>query len=250
MVQKCTFLLLALLLGVCAPSNSAAQSTTQAILLEAAESSLCYADCPIIPLPNVYGVDIYCFQAGDKILVGEHHAWEIGLKKLTSLEGRTLPLRYDDAHISVKLPSGWQVGLNQYYNEYFFKNLTCRAAAEMRSLEHGYTRPAPVPDEPAEPVMHGKLVYGWTMCSAYLNEHLVPYDGLFNCTVWDLMGEIRQKGTYKQIGAPVSSTQTVAWDDATDGVFKILHLRKGRTLKLIDFTRDSPFPNDERLPQH
>jgi len=102
----------------------------------------------------------------------------------------------------------------------------------MRSFERGYTRPASVPGEPATPVMHGKLVFGWALCSGSSKE------GLTECTVWDLKGDIRQKGAYKPFVDSRMPAANSTWDDATDGAFKIIHLGNGRVLKLIDFTTE------------
>jgi len=206
----------------------------------------CYADCPVIPLPNFYE---YCFREDSKFIIAEHQSWAIGVRKLASLQGRTFPVRYDDGHVWVRLPSGWEMKLNQEYHEASFRDKNCRDAAQMRSFEHGYTRPGPVPGEPAEPVMHGKLVYGWTICSRYLNEHLVELDGLLSCTVWDLKGDIRQKGAYRQVDLSNSPSKSTAWNETTDGVFRVLHLRDGRTLKLSEFTQESPLPSIENLTQ-
>jgi hypothetical protein len=209
-----------------------AQVRSQATLIEA-DLDGCYADCPIIPLPNYY---VFCFRAGDKLLIGGHESWDFGLKKLASLEGNTLPLRYDQAHLWVKLPSGWQVKLNQYPFEYSFRDKACRAQAQMRSFERGYTRPAPVPGEPATPVMHGEFVFGWALCSSASN------DGLTECTIWDLNGDIRRKGTFMPFADSGLPAASQGWNDATDGTYRIIHLRNGRTLKLIDLTIEQPRP--------
>ena len=214
-----------------APYGSA-QAFHQAILIEAYLDG-CYADCPPIPLPNYY---VFCFRAGDKLVIGGHESWDIGLKKLASLEGKSLPLRYDEAHLWVKLPSGWQVRLNQYQYEHSFRDSACRAEAQMRSFERGYTHPASVPGEPATPVMHGKLVFGGALCS------LASKDGLTECTVWDLKGDIRQNATYMPVGDLGDPSTIQGWHEATNGSYMIIHLKDGRVLKLADFSTQQTLP--------
>jgi hypothetical protein len=222
----CTyFVLLGYLL--CLASSSLAQQETKAVLLDSEQGSLCGYDCPPIPLPNIYGDYLYCFQAGDKMLIGEHQAWEIGLKKLASLKGTALSIHYDDAHIWVKLPSGWQVRLSEYYFEYPFNNESCRDAAQMRSFQHAYTRPQPVPG-PAIPVMHGKLASGWAVCSPLFG------DNFSNCTVWDLKGDIRQKRIFQQLHELNSSSQRPVWGEGAEGNFTVIHLKDGRTLQAYE----------------
>jgi len=225
-MKLCILWLLSIACLCCLSLRSSAQPDVDATLLEAQQDSLCYADCPVIPLPNIYGVYYYCFQVGDKLLVGEHQAWEFGLKGLYGLQGKSISLHFDDNRISVKLPRGWSVHLNQYYNEYPFKNPSCRAATKTRSLERGYTRPQPVPGEPAKPVMRGKLVYGWSLCNktAYQNE--------WNCQVWDLKGDIRQKGTYTKVVDDLSSLTSEQKTTMID-TFEILHLKDGNTFRLL-----------------
>lgn len=225
------FWLLALLCFWLAP-YAWAQVPQEATLLEA-DLDGCYADCPPIPLPSYY---VFCFQIGDRVVIGGHESWDLGLRKLASLKGKPLPLHYDQTHLWVKLPNGWQVKLNQYPYEYSFKNTACRAEAQMRSFEHGYTRPAPVPGEPAGPVMHGKLVFGWALCRGASMEVLTE------CTVWDLKGDIRQKGAYEPVSNSGLPPTTAGWDEATDGMYRIIHLANGRVLKLVDITLKEKLP--------
>lgn len=221
------YLALGLLLSIC--SNCLAQRSIEAVLIEA-DLDGCDADCPVIPLPNYY---VFCLQAVDKFYIGGHQSWDLGLKKLASLEGRTLPLRIDEAHLWVKLPSGWEVKLNKFDYEYPFKDKGCRAAAQERSFERGYTRPASVPGEPAMPVVHGKFVFGWALCSAYLKN-----DNFLDCTVWDLKGDIRQRGTYRRVHDRIAPEQAQAWGAASEGAYRVLHLRDGQILQLLDFTHE------------
>jgi hypothetical protein len=177
----------------------------------------------------VYGVYVYCFKADDQFVIGAHQMWEIGLSKLARLEGQTLAIRWDQGHIWTTLPSGWTVRLNQYDYEYSFRNVECRHAAQLRSFQHGHTRPGPVPGEPAQPVIHGDLVYGWAVCSPFLDVHLLPVSGLFKCKVWDLDGRVRQDTQFR-----ASPTAQTLWNDAVDGQFLRLHLRSGRTLDIAN----------------
>lgn len=223
---RCTHLMVLAFL-LCIVSSSVGQQETKAVLLDSEQGSLCGYDCPFIPLPNIYGDYLYCFQAEDKLLIGEHQAWEIGLKKLASLKGKSLLIHYDDAHIWVKLPSGWQVRLSQYYFEYPFKTESCRDAAQMRSFQHAYTRPQPVPG-PAIPVMRGKLVSGWAVCSP-------PFDDNFsNCTVWDLKGDIRQKRLFQQLRGLNATSQRPVWREASEDDFTVINLKDGRTLQAYE----------------
>lgn len=215
---------------LCVYAICAEPSSTYATLIEA-DLGGCYADCPFLPLPDYY---VFCLRAGDRLYIGGHESWNFGLKKLASLQGRILPLRVDDAHLWVKLPSGWEVRLNQFDYEFSFKDQGCRTAAQTRSFEHGYTRPAPVPGEPAMPVMHGQSVLGWTVCSTYAND-----DHLSDCTVWDLKGAVRQRGTYRRIDDSSQAAQVQAWSDTSEGTYRVLHLRNGHVLKLLDFTRNA-----------
>jgi hypothetical protein len=207
-----------------------AEKPTLATLIEAEADSVCSADCPPLPLPKIYGVYVYCFKTADQLLIGEHQMWEIGLSKLAHLQGQNLPLHWDQRHIWVTLPSGWTVRLNQYKNEYSFRDKQCSSAARLRSFQHGYTRPGPVPGEPAQPVMHADVVYGWALCSRTLDEHLVPADSRLQCKVWDLDGRVRQDAIFGAV-APTADTQ---WSDSIDGEFLTLHLKDGRTVKRID----------------
>jgi len=224
---RCTYFMLLGFFLCFGFSCLAQQQQTQAILLDSEQGSLCGYDCPLIPLPNIYGDYLFCFQTGDKLLIGEHQAWEIGLKKLASLKGKALLIRYDDDHVWVKLPSGWQVRLSQYDFEYPFKNESCRDAAQMRSFEHAYTRPQPVPG-PAIPVMSGKLVSGWAICSPQFG------DSFSNCTVWDLKGNIRQKRLFQQMPETHSSSKTQVGSESPEGNFQIIHLKDGRTLQAYE----------------
>ena len=209
----------------CASSMSA-QSPERATLIEAHLDG-CYADCPPIPLPDFY---LFCIQAGSEHYIGVHQSWSLGLKKLASMEGQSIPIHHDSAHIWIKLPSSWEIKLNQFNYEYSFKDKGCKEEAQLRSFQHGYTRPAPVPGEPAKPTMRGKLVYGWTLCSSS-----TP-DGLTECTVWDLKGDIRSKGMYRYINDQGSHAPPLAWNESTDGAYKILHLINGQNLQLNEFS--------------
>jgi hypothetical protein len=211
-----------------APSHLLFPEPNAGDLIESQADSVCSADCPPLPLPNVYGVYVFCFKTDDQFVIGAHQMWEIGLSKLVRLEGQTLPIRQDQRHVWAKLPSGWTVRLNQYNNEYPFHNVDCRNAAQLRSFQRGYTRPGPVPGEPTQPVMHGDIVYGWALCSPFLDVHLHPVSGLFNCKVWDLDGRVRQETEFR--ASPTAQTQ---WDEAVDGQFHRLHLRDGTTLDAI-----------------
>lgn len=220
-----------LFLFLCAYQFSVAQSRTQATLIEAAADNVCGVDCPPpLPLPNVYGAYFYCLKAGDQFLIGEHQMWEFGLSKLARMNGQAVAARWDQKHIWVTLPSGWTVRLNQFNYEYGFHNVECRKAAELRSLQHGYTRPQAVPGEPAQPVMRGDSVYGWALCSSRLDEHLLPEADELHCKVWDLSGRVRQDAIFKIApqGAPHE------WGELLDGEFVRLHLKDGRTVKRID----------------
>jgi hypothetical protein len=216
------FIFVGLFLGLSA--ICLAQGPNQATLVEADKDSLCYADCPIIPLPNIYGVYYYCFQVGSEVLIGEHQIWEIGLKRLADLKGQAVPVRYDKAKIWVTLPNGWKVYLSQSYWEHPFKNPTCRHASTMRSLEHGYTRPQPVPGSPAQPVMRGQLVFGWALCNSTL------YDGTVNCQVWDLQGMVRQKGLYEKVGATAAGQDANQMARLVDA-FDLIRLKDGSTFR-------------------
>lgn len=213
---------------LCVQRFASAQSRTQATIIEAEADNICGVDCPPpLPLPKVYGAYFYCLKAGDQFLIGEHQMWEIGLSKLARLDGQSLTTRWDQKHIWVTLPSGWAVRLNQYNYGYGFRNLDCRNAAELRSLEHGYTRPASVPGEPAEPVKRGNLVYGWAICSPSRDIHLVPVPDLFNCKVWDLEGQVRQDAAFQTSHESRGSQ----WDETVDGAFMRIHLKDGKTLE-------------------
>lgn len=198
--------------------TASAQTWIAAKLVEAHKDT-CYADCPPFPMPDSY---TYCFQAADQLIIGEHQSWAFGLKQLAQQEGKNLKLHYDNKHLWVEMPNHSQVRLSQEYHEYGFKDPSCRAAAQMRSFQHGYTRPEPVPGEPAIPVMHGSLVYGWSLCRP------TSSSTQFECTVWDLDGNVRQQDPFQIIDGGKPS----AWDPNVEGKFTVLHLRDGRTLKL------------------
>jgi len=90
----------------------------------------------------------YCFEAGNKILIGYqkiptlnwkdpasndltkvHKSW----KPLTA-EGKDVPLRYDEKHIWVTGPNGKTVKLTQDYNtDIFVNNSQCRSAVKKKS---------------------------------------------------------------------------------------------------------------------
>ena len=223
MLRRRSLVIAALIL--CSHKLIYSQNQTRAILIESQADSVCSADCPLLPLPKVYGVYVYCFKADDQFVIGAHQMWEIGLSKLARLEGQTLAIRWDQRHIWAELPSGWSVRLNQYDYEYPFRNVECRQAAQLRSFQRGYTRPGPVPGEPAQPVMHGDLVYGWALCSPVLDVNLLPVSGQFKCKVWDLDGRVRQEAEFR-----ASATGQTQWNDTVDGQFLRLHLKSGRTL--------------------
>jgi hypothetical protein len=178
----------------------------------------------------VYEAYVYCLKAGDQFLIGEHQMWEFGLSKLARLNGQSLTTRWDRKHIWVTLPSGWTVRLNQYNYEFPFSDLDCRGAATLHSLQHGYTRPGPVPGEPAQPVMRGDVVYGWALCSEK-NLKLFPLDeqpagDLFQCKVWDLSGRVRQDSVFE---TSPGNPQT-PWDESVDGEYLRLRLGGDKTL--------------------
>jgi hypothetical protein len=215
---------------LCFHRLSRAEKPTQAMVVEAQADSVCSADCPPIPLPKIYGIYVYCLKAGDEVLIGEHQMWEMGLSKLAHIEGQSLPTHWDQRHIWVTLPNGWIVRLNQYNYEYSFHDKQCSSAARLRSFQHGYTRPGPVPGEPAQPVMHGELVYGWALCSRSVGERLLPITGESQCKVWDLEGRVRQDAAFR--AAP--RTAGTQWSDSSDGEFLRLHLKDGRELERVD----------------
>ncbi|MGA8530947.1 MAG: hypothetical protein WB622_14620 [Acidobacteriaceae bacterium] len=195
-----------------------AQEPLQGTLRESSKYA-CDADCPPVPLPGSY---TYCFDADGKIIIAEHSSWAVGPSQLAKLQGQSVGMRYDDFHVWVKLPNGLTLRLSQDYHENNeFSDESCRAAAHLRSLEHGYTRPEPVPGEPAKPVMKGNLVFGWALCTNHQTDS-------FSCTVWDLKGNIRQQGVFE----PTSSAGH--WNDADEGTFKILNFQNGRVLRRIE----------------
>jgi hypothetical protein len=87
----------------------------------------------------------YCFEAGDKVLIGYQKTPTLNWKDpasndLTRVhkswatwtpEGQTVPLRYDDKFIWVTRPDGKAVKLKQdYTTDIFVNNRQCRAAVK------------------------------------------------------------------------------------------------------------------------
>jgi hypothetical protein len=85
----------------------------------------------------------YCFEAGDKILIGFQKTPELNWKEHSSNlltrvhkqwvpwggEGQTIPLSYDEKHIWVTRPDGKQVKLKQdYATDIFINSSQCRGA--------------------------------------------------------------------------------------------------------------------------
>jgi len=90
----------------------------------------------------------YCFEAGNKILIGYQKIPTLNWKDsasndLTKVhkswqplagEGKDIPLRYDDKHIWVTGPNGKMVKLTQDYNtDIFVNNSQCRSAIKKKS---------------------------------------------------------------------------------------------------------------------
>jgi hypothetical protein len=87
----------------------------------------------------------YCFEAGDKILIGYQKTPELNWKEHSSnlltrvhkqwlpwvSEGETVPLSYDEKTIRVTRPNGKSVKLRQDYNtDIFINSARCRAAVK------------------------------------------------------------------------------------------------------------------------
>jgi len=87
----------------------------------------------------------YCFEAGDKILIGYQKSPTLNWKDSTSndlakvhkawrpwkSEGQAVPLRYDDKSIWVTRADGKTVKLKQDYStDIFLNNQQCRAATK------------------------------------------------------------------------------------------------------------------------
>jgi hypothetical protein len=90
----------------------------------------------------------YCFEAGDKILIGYQKIPTVNWKDAASndltkvhkswapwtSEGQAIPLRYDDKNIWVTGPNGKPVKLKQdYTTDIFVNNSQCRAAVKKKS---------------------------------------------------------------------------------------------------------------------
>src|SRR6266566_7953327 len=90
----------------------------------------------------------YCFEAGDRILIGYQKTPELNWKEHSSnllarvhkswepwaAEGQTVPLRYDGKDIRVTRPDGKEVKLKQdYTRDAFISNSQCRAAVKRTS---------------------------------------------------------------------------------------------------------------------
>ena len=89
----------------------------------------------------------FCFEAGDKILIGYQKIPTINWKDSASndltkvhkswqpwvTEGKDVPLRYDDKHIWVTGPTGKTVKLTQdYTTDIFINNSQCRGAIKKK----------------------------------------------------------------------------------------------------------------------
>jgi hypothetical protein len=89
----------------------------------------------------------YCFEAGNKILIGYQKTPTLNWKDPASndltkvrkrwapwtAEGQTVPLRYDDKNIWVTRPDGKSVKLRQdYTTDIFVNNRQCRAAVKAK----------------------------------------------------------------------------------------------------------------------
>ncbi len=89
----------------------------------------------------------YCFEAGNKILIGYQKVPSIGWRDpesnhLTKVhkswqpwtsEGEKVPLRYDDKNIWLTRPDGKQVKLKQdYTTDIFINSPQCRAAVKKK----------------------------------------------------------------------------------------------------------------------
>ncbi len=122
-------LICALLLLAAANTFGAADRTTQvnAVLLDQND----------FPCDNcLFGMNDYyfCFQAGDKILVGHdkvrtqmRHKSPVGLMEV----GKPVPLRFDDTFIWVSPPGSKEIRLKQdYTTRIFLNNKSCKAATK------------------------------------------------------------------------------------------------------------------------
>jgi hypothetical protein len=89
----------------------------------------------------------YCFEAGNKILIGYRKIPTINWKDQASndltkahkswtpwtAEGQTVPLHYDDKYIWVTRPNGKTVKLKQDYStDIFVNNSQCRSAVKRK----------------------------------------------------------------------------------------------------------------------
>ncbi|HWF07124.1 MAG TPA: hypothetical protein VG297_01610 [Bryobacteraceae bacterium] len=90
----------------------------------------------------------YCFEAGDKILIGYQKTPTLNWKDAASNdltkahknwavwtpEGQTVPLRFNEKNIWVNRPNGKSVKLKQdYTTDIFVNNRQCRAAVKPKS---------------------------------------------------------------------------------------------------------------------
>jgi len=156
------------------------------LLLEATTYDWCHADCG----PFTTESALICVQVEGKTLIGERnldHDWRDYYPQLQATQGKSIPVRYDNRSVWLRLADAKQVHFSQRYDLDQVKTPACTAEIHRHMLRSlgDVKRPATVPADAIlipEGVRFFWHYYSWVRCSFDGAEH----DNI--CTYWDKAG--------------------------------------------------------------
>lgn len=240
---------LACLLG-CPSLRARPRKHQRALLVEVSTYDACHYDCAPFNDPNLY----FCFQLGDRILVGRHDAgwfWTYDPFRMEAFEGKPVSIRYDKHHIWVIRTDGKELRLSRKPAETdVFQNAACTAQvhrvwlSQMKELR----RPAAVPAGAVLVPQGPRSIWGrtgphfWVRCRYRSATH---WD---LCTSWDQKGEKYEslEGVNAANHRPELDSE-LAVDPLTTRYEYEIHLKNG--VVLVDWAKgridDQPMPGSK-----
>jgi len=155
-------------------------------LVEIMNYDRCNGDCS----PFTTAVTLICVQVDGKTLIGErklHSDWREYYSKLSTMQGTSIPIRYDNGSIWLVTAQGKQIQFDQKYDQDVMKMPSCTAEIHRHSLKSlgDVKRPASVPDDAILIPQGGGFFghyYTWVRCA------VDPPENDDVCTYWDKNG--------------------------------------------------------------
>lgn len=204
--------------SVLVPMLGQEQRSGSFVLVEAWQYSHC-SDCPPWPTHDDF---MFCFRTEGTVLIGRKSSRG---KMLVSLEGRTVPLKYDKDHIFVSFPGGTTIELNQHYTSVGFRDCSCDMEVARRILANSQALKRPKGVHPdAVPVVHRGLLEWWDHC------WLDSAKDEIHCTIWPQSGGVLDNGIFllADESRKISAADLVI--DPYQSEYDFIHLQNGAIL--------------------